>query len=113
MEINPLGARSDVWIGSFDEMPAEWEHGFRVMFSNSFDHSQNPQKTAGEWKRVLQPGGYLIFCFSRGAEPTLTDPVGHIQYGDVVDLFGGELVYFHDEGSRKGYSEVIIRVDET
>lgn len=24
VELNPQGARSDVWVGSFDEMPEEW-----------------------------------------------------------------------------------------
>ena len=55
--------------------------------------------------------GYLICCFSDGAEPTDSDPVGDIHLADVLSLFGGELIYFHSRGSRNSYSEVIIRLD--
>lgn len=110
VEISPKAARSDIWVGSFDEMPASWEHKFGVLFSNSFDQSQDPHKTTKEWRRVARPGGYLIFCFAKNNEPTLTDPVGDLRLEDVLDLFGGELVYFHDRGSRNGYSEVIVRI---
>lgn len=112
VEINPRAARRDVWVGSFDEMPAGWERTFGVLFSNSFDQSQDPHRTAKEWWRVAPPGAYLIFCFPRSAEPTATDPVGDLRLEDVLDLFAGELLYFRDRGSRKGYSEVIVRLDE-
>lgn len=109
VEINPRAARSDIWIGSFDEMPAEWEGGFGVLFSNSFDQSQDPQKTAKEWRRVMRASGYLIFCFSTDAEPRLSDPVGGLRLKDVTDLFGDEPIYYHERGSRNGYSEAIVR----
>ena len=111
VEINPRAARADIWTGSFDEMPPDWQHRFGLVFSNSFDQSQDPYNTSAEWKRVIQPGGYLICCFSDGAEPTESDPVGDINSADVLSLFGGELIYFHSRGSRNNYSEVIIRLD--
>jgi len=111
VEINPRAARSDICIGSFDEMPSSWAHKFSVVFSNSFDHSQDPHQTAEEWRRVTRPGGYLILCFAEGVEPTITDPVSDLHLADILDLFGGELVYFDDRGSRCGYSEVIVRLD--
>lgn len=111
VEINPRAARPDIWIGSFDEMPRSWEGRFGLMFSNSFDHSQDPQRTAREWRRVARPGGYLIFCFAKDTPPTITDPVGDLCLRDVTDLFGAELVYFHDRGSRSRYSEAIVRIE--
>jgi hypothetical protein len=113
VEINPRAARSDIHVGSFDEMPAEWSGKFGVVFSNSFDQSQDPYRTAAEWKRILRPGGFLIFCFAEEDEPTVTDPVGAIRLKDVMDLFGGRLVYFADKGSKNGYTEAILqRVEE-
>lgn len=113
VEINPRGTRSDVWTGSFDEMPAAWEDAFGVLFSNSFDQSHDPRRTAGEWKRVLRPGGFLIFLFSKDAEPSASDPVGGLRLADVQDLFGGELVYYRERGSGNRYSEAIIRLVKT
>lgn len=110
VEINPRAKRPDVWVGSFDEMPADWAQKFGVLYSNSFDQSQDPYRTAFEWKRVLRPGGYLIFCFAEESNPTFTDPVGDIRLKDVIDLFGGRLVYFSDHGSENGYSEVVIQL---
>ncbi|MCI0437675.1 MAG: class I SAM-dependent methyltransferase [Chloroflexi bacterium] len=110
VEINPRAARSDVWIGSFDEMPHEWENTFGVLYSNSFDQSQDPHRTAREWTRVTRKGGYIIVGFSEGIEPTSTDPVGDLHIKDIAELFDGELIYFQSRGSLNNYSEVIIRV---
>jgi len=110
VEINPDAARRDVRIGSFDELPAEWTGRFGVVFSNSFDQSQDPHRTAAEWQRVIRPGGYLIACFAPAAQPNAHDPVGHLSLTDLHALFGGDLVFFHHHGSRKGYSEVILRM---
>jgi SAM-dependent methyltransferase len=112
VEINPDAARRDVWIGSFDDMPADWAGRFGVVFSNSFDQSQDPHRTAREWRRVVRPGGYLITCFDPTAQPNAHDPVGQISLADLQELFGGELVFFRHRGSRKGYSETILRVPE-
>jgi hypothetical protein len=109
VEINPDGGRQDVWVGSFDSMPAEWESGFQVVYSNSFDQSMSPEATAREWRRVVKPNGYLILCFSGGQEPTRHDPVGMISSDDVINLFGGELVYYRRRGSAVGYDELILR----
>lgn len=112
VELNPRAARSDVWIGSFDAMPEDWTGKFGVVYSNSFDQSENPERTAREWIRVIRPMGYLVFCFSNDAAPTSSDPVGGLSLADVRALFGGELVCFQDRGSRNGYSEVILRVTD-
>jgi len=109
VEVNPDAARADVLIGSFDEMPASWAQQFGIVFSNSFDQSHDPRRTAAEWRRVTRPDGYLIVCFAHGVEPNAHDPVGQLTLGDVQALFGDALVFFRHRGSRKGYSEAIVR----
>lgn len=110
VELNPRAERRDVWIGSFDQMPATWAGAFSIVYSNAFDQSQDPVRTAAEWKRVIRPGGFLIFCFTNGVEPTVSDRVGGLTLPDVQQLFGGRLVVFHDRGSRNNYSEVILQL---
>jgi hypothetical protein len=110
VEINPDSGRQDVLTASFDDMPADWGGRFGVVFSNSFDQSQDPGRTAAEWRRVIRPGGYLIACFAPGVEPNAHDPVGHLSLADMQALFPGELVFYRHCGSRKGYSEVILRM---
>ncbi len=109
VEVNPDAARADVLIGSFDDMPADWTGRFGIVFSNSFDQSQDPRRTAAEWRRVTRPGGYLIVCFAPDVEPSTHDPVGQLTLADVQTQFGGDLAFFQHRGSRKGYSEAIVR----
>ena len=54
VEINPLGKRKDVLIGSFDDLPKEWENKFNLIYSNSFDQSEDPYRTSKEWMRVAK-----------------------------------------------------------
>jgi hypothetical protein len=110
VEINPQGKRKDIWIGSFDELPKEWEGKFSVIYSNSFDHSQNPERTSNEWKRIAKKNAILIITFAYGLKPTISDPVGDISLEDIVSFFPGDLLYFKHMGSYNGYSEVIIRL---
>ena len=109
VEVNPDAKRDDVLIGSFDEMPEEWAGKFSVIYSNSFDQSQNPERTAAEWKRVLAPGGVIIFCFSEGQVANEHDPVGNLSLEDVRDLFDAEVLYYAYSGSANGYTEVIVK----
>jgi hypothetical protein len=110
VEINPRAKRKDIWIGSFDEMPDNWEQQYDLVYSNSFDQSQDPYKTSKEWWRVLRPGGYLIFAFNPMQSPTKSDPVGKISISDVQSFFPeGELVYYSLFGSENSYTEIIFR----
>lgn len=110
VELNPRAARRDVWVGSFDQMPSHWERAFTVVYSNAFDQSQDPECTAAEWKRVIRPGGFLIFCFTPGVEPTVSDRVGGLTGDDVARLFGGRMIRMQERGSANGYSEVILQL---
>jgi hypothetical protein len=107
LEINPMAERQDVWVGSFDEMPKEWNDKFAILYSNSFDQSQDPYKTAEEWKRVSFKGAILIFGFNDAA-PTVNDPVGKLNYTDFIDLFGGELIYY--DKNTFNYSYIILKL---
>ena len=107
VEINPDAKRQDVLIGTFDELPEEWENLFGLIYSNSFDQSQEPHKTAKEWLRVLKNDSIIILGFSED-DPNATDPVGKLSYKDFVDLFPGELLFFQKSSSR--YHDVIIKI---
>ena len=109
VEINPKGSREDTYVGSFDELPNDWENKFDLIYSNSFDQSMDPKRTAQEWKRILKPGGIMIFSFSHKKDPTESDPVGGLDYQDVIKLFDGELIFYNKFGSN--YSDVILRIN--
>jgi len=107
VELNPDAKRQDTWIGSFDQMPKEWSGKFSVLYSNSFDQSHDPFRTAAEWKRVLLEGGIIILGFSE-TEPTESDPVGNLTYYDLLKIFDGELIFFSKYGFH--YSYVVLRL---
>ena len=107
VEINPESKRSDVYIGSFDELPESWENSFSLLYSNSFDQSMDPYKTADEWIRILKNNGLIIIGFN-DAEPTLTDPVGELSKSDFLKLFPGELLFYEKLSSN--YEDIIIRL---
>ena len=46
VEINPIAKRKDTFVGSFDELPPNWENKYDLIYSNSFDQSMDPKKTA-------------------------------------------------------------------
>lgn len=110
VEINPVGRRSDTLIGSFDELPDHWSNKYDVIYSNSFDQSMDPYKTATEWKRILKNHGIIIFSFSYNKAPTESDPVGGLRYEDILKLFDGEVVYYNKHGSN--YSDIILRISK-
>lgn len=100
VELNPDGRRKDVYVGSFDEMPKEWEGRFSIVYSNTLDHAFDPYKTAKEWYRVLAPGGYMILGFpDEERDVSAIDHVGNIYLDDLRSLFPGELIYFNKYGN--------------
>ena len=109
VELNPDVKRPDVFVGSFDEMPLKWADTFRILYSNSFDQSQDPYKSSKEWIRVLRDSGLLIIGFN-DAKPDLNDPIGELTYQDILELFPGELLYYRKLGSN--YNDIIIRIDK-
>ena len=108
VEINPMGKRIDTLIASFDELPAEWEGKYDLIYSNSFDQSMDPEKTVKEWKRILKKNSIIIFSFGYDDIPTETDPVGGLNFDEAYKLFGGEVIYYNKYGSH--YSDLILRI---
>jgi hypothetical protein len=110
VEINPDCQRPDVHVGSFDELPAEWEGKYRILFSNSFDHSMDPEKTVREWKRVAAPGAYVIIGFTPQVTPTSHDPLGGLTFDVMLNLWQAPLVYATETLNRNGYHEICFRL---
>jgi len=110
VEINPECSRPDVYNGSYDELPDAWSGRFRVMFSNSFDHSMDPIKTVREWRRVAAPGAYVIVAFTPGTKPSATDPLGGLSISAMIKLWQASVVFDSETVNRNGYHEVCFRL---
>ncbi len=111
VEINPDAARTDIHVGSFDELPADWTGRFDLLFTNSFDHSMDPARTVAEWKRVAAPGAYAIVAFSLGQEQSDHDPVAGLSFQALSDLWGAPVVFATDLYNRNGYREICFRLE--
>lgn len=110
VELTEKGQRKDIYIGSFDEMPSDWESKFGIVYFNSLDHSHDPYVTAKEIIRIAKPGAYIIIAFPMGQEPSIYDPVADVGVEDIKELFGGELVYFREAGSKWFYTDYIVKI---
>ena len=108
VEVNPEASRKDTLICSFDDMPKEWQGKFKIIYSNSFDQSQDPVKTANEWKRIAAPAAIIFLGFTH-TPPTDADPVGDLELEDFQQLFGGKIIYFSD--LHGVYKNVAIKLD--
>lgn len=107
-EINPEARRRDVFVGSFDELPAEWSSKFKIIYANTLDHSQDPHKTAKEWLRVIEPGGYIVLGNGGSSdEVSAIGRIGNVSLEDIRQLFPGELIYFNKYGN--WYADVIVK----
>jgi len=108
VDINPDCGQPNFWAGSFDAMPEDWTGRFDLIFSNAFDHSQHPDVTAREWRRIIRPGGAALLAFVPNVAPTETEPTGDLTVDDMRRLFPGELLA---EGtSEHGYCDLLIKV---
>ncbi len=110
VELNPSVSRPDVHVSSFDELPPDWKKKFKVIYSNSFDHSQDPEKTIAEWKRVSTDGAYLIIAFPVGNKPSQTDPLGQLSYDFVRDIVKSDVVFTNEVLNRTRYHEICFRL---
>ncbi|MBY0532128.1 MAG: hypothetical protein K2P86_09175 [Xanthobacteraceae bacterium] len=60
----------------FHEVKPEWRGAVDVIYSNSFDHSYDPQKLFTAWLSCLGVNGVMVLEWSRahGLSPTILDP---------------------------------------
>ena len=112
VEINPEAKREDIYIGSFDELPTEWEGKFSIVFSNSFDHSEDPVKVINEWKRVCQDGAYLILAFTPSKKVSKSDPLGGMDFQEIRKLVNETVVFYSETGGVAGYYEICFRINK-
>jgi len=110
VEINPDAKREDVWIGSFDELPDEWNGQFNIIYSNSIDHAQDPERTIAEWKRVSAPVSYVILGFTENKPISDHDPFGGFDYKVLQELWKSPIVFLSDTYNRNGYREICFRL---
>lgn len=113
VEINPDAERKDIFVGSYDDMPAEWENRFDIVFSNSFDHAMDPDTTLKEWRRVSAPGAYWILAFTPEKQPTEADPLGGLSFDRLNQLVGGQMVFASTTLNVTGYYEACYRIDKS
>lgn len=110
VELAPEPKRSDIWIGSFDELPKEWGRRFRILYSNSIDHSQDPEKTVAEWKRVAAPGACVILAFSEDRKATFHDPFGGFGFKELIDLWKAPVIFTSETYNTVGYKEICFQL---
>jgi len=63
----------------FHEVKEDWIGKFDFVYSNSFDHSYNPEKALRAWMSTLSPGGICIIEYTDNhsvAKATELDPFG-------------------------------------
>jgi SAM-dependent methyltransferase len=65
-DISSTAARFDVVEWDFHEMKPEWEGRFDFVYSNSLDHSYDPDKCLESWRRSLAPAGLCILHWGHG-----------------------------------------------
>lgn len=106
VEINPSAARQDVHIGSFDDLPGFMDSQFDVIYSNSFDQSIDPVRTARAWMGCLRPGGLAIIAYGN-SPPTKSDPVGNLEFEDLVSMFSGKVLFAYR--NHLNYSSLIVQ----
>lgn len=110
VEINPEADREDILIGSFDELPMDWNNRFDILYSNSFDHSMNPEKVVAEWKRVAAPGAYIITAFPLVDNFTDTDPVSGLSFEVLEELWQSPIVFASQTFNHNNYYDICVRI---
>jgi len=66
----------------FHETKPEWLESVDFIYSNSFDHSYDPEKCLNAWMKCVKPGGLCIIEHSSGHEPS---------GANELDPFGADL----------------------
>jgi hypothetical protein len=80
----------------FHEVKPEWIGAVDFIYSNSFDHTYDPEKCLNAWMSCLKPGGVCILGHSSGHEQAHElDPFGaHVARMPYLILTWGKGKYF-------------------
>ena len=113
----------DIRKGFGEEIPFPNEYFDIVFCSSALDHVTDPQKTIGETRRVLKPGGYFVLSVEIFEENTVSNHSLHsLVKGDVYSLLEGKLrTIFERElprialrtyinGSRKSHNKELVMI---
>lgn len=94
----------------FHEVDPDWAGAMDLIYSNSWDHSYDPEMAFGRWISCLAPGGFLMLDHNWNYEPNRVDamdPFGITEAGLVkmLDRIGagiGHVVEVIDGGKHNG-----------
>jgi hypothetical protein len=112
VKINPKAQRRDILAASFDGLLAEYENRFSVLYSNSFDQSLDPEKTAKEWIRVLKNQGFLILHYKENEKAFYSDPTGGLNVDNLQYLFGGTVLH-HGRSNMDEYCPDCLQINKS
>ena len=74
----------------FHKVKEEWLESFDFVYSNSLDHSYDPEKALRAWMSCLKPNGCLVLHWEKGhrggGSSTSSGPFG-ATLGEYVDMF--------------------------
>ena len=82
----------------FHEVNQEWVNNFDIVYSNSWDHSYNLNKSIGVWVNQLSGDGILVLEWS---------DYSHNKAFNKIDCCGCSLEVLTELLSKKGYVETI------
>ncbi len=81
-DIDPIASKnSKVEKWNFQEQNQDWVSKFDFVYSNSHDHSSNPEQTFKIWSEQIKPDGFIILEHSRSHGTS---------YQDKTDCWGVE-----------------------
>lgn len=101
----------------FHETKPEWINSVDFIYSNSFDHSYDPEKCMNAWMSCIRPGGVCILEHTSGHElATELDPFGaHVSHMPYLVLTWGkgkfcvrEILDAPAKGDSLQYSKMIV-----
>ena len=67
----------------FHEVKPEWVNSVDFIYSNSFDHSYDPERCLNAWMSCIRPGGFCFLEHTSSHEP---------RGANELDPFGADLV---------------------
>lgn len=72
----------------FHEIKEEWIDKFDIVYTNSWDHSYDPNKSLNSWIESLKVGGYLFIEWNTNNlnKPGVTDPFSSTK-DDYLNIF--------------------------